>query len=246
MFNSQLFARLESEKGYEKTRKTEILNPYVNFMKHENTQSLVDSLNAEAIQMRGVEMYYIPREFVNLDMLFGEDLQSKFNKAWKFACYINSYDGYEGSGNFFSNFGYQSNDELTFSINPNLFKYQVNGQNPKSGDLIYIPMSNDLFEINYVEPYVPFYQVGKNALQKIIAEKFVYSGEEIRPEVMRNENIAVDDFAEVELEPVNNLDFMTDINLDEYQEDKQIRKEAEDFVVPFDPINGVGSPFANF
>lgn len=246
MFNNSLFARLESQKDYEHTRQTEVLNPYVNFMKHENTQTLADILNAEAIQMRGVEMYYIPRELVNPDMLFGEDLQSKFTKAWKFACYINSYDGYEGAGDFFSRFGYQANDELTFSINPTLFKHQVNGQNPKSGDLIYIPMSNDLFEINYVEPFQPFYQVGKNALQKIIAEKFVYSGEEIKPEVMRNDGINIDDFAEVELEPVTNLDSLTDINLDQYKEDKQIRDEAREFVIPFDPINGVGSPFADF
>lgn len=246
MFNNTLFARLESQKDYENTRQTEILNPYVNFHKYTNTQTLADVMVAEAIQMRGVELYYIPREFVKPDMIFGEDVQSKFTKAWKFAAYINSFDGYEGAGNFFSSFGYQANDELTFTVNPNLFKHQVDDQEPKSGDLIYIPMSNDLFEINYVEPYQPFFQAGKNAMRKIIAEKFVYSGEELRPELQRNEGINVDEFADLDLAPITNLDGLTDINLDQYKEDKQFRNEGQDFIDPFDPINGTGSPFANF
>lgn len=246
MFNNTLFARLESQKDYENTRQTEILNPYVNFHKYTNTQTLADVMVAEAIQMRGVELYYIPREFVKPDMIFGEDVQSKFTKAWKFAAYINSFDGYEGAGNFFSSFGYQANDELTFTVNPNLFKHQVDDQEPKSGDLIYIPMSNDLFEINYVEPYQPFFQAGKNAMRKIIAEKFLYSGEELRPELQRNEGINVDEFADLDLAPITNLDGLTDINLDQYKEDKQFRNEGQDFIDPFDPINGTGSPFANF
>lgn len=246
MFNNTLFARLESQKDYENTRQTEILNPYVNFHKYTNTQTLADVMVAEAIQMRGVELYYIPREFVKPDMIFGEDVQSKFTKAWKFAAYINSFDGYEGAGNFFSSFGYQANDELTFTVNPNLFKHQVDDQEPKSGDLIYIPMSNDLFEINYVEPYQPFFQAGKNAMRKIIAEKFVYCGEELRPELQRNEGINVDEFADLDLAPITNLDGLTDINLDQYKEDKQFRSEGQDFIDPFDPINGKGSPFADF
>lgn len=246
MFNNSLFARLESQKDYENTRQTEILNPHVNFHKFANTQTLADVMVAEAIQMRGVELYYIPREFVKPDMIFGEDIQSKFTKAWKFAAYINSFDGYEGAGNFFSSFGYQANDELTFTINPNLFKHQVDGQEPKSGDLIYIPMSNDLFEINYVEPYQPFFQAGKNAMRKIIAEKFVYSGEELRPELQRNDGINVDEFADLDLAPITNLDGLTDINLDQYKEDKQFRDEGRDYIQPFDPINGTGSPFADF
>lgn len=246
MFNNTLFARLESQKDYEHTRQTEILNPYVNFNRHTNTQTLADVMVAESIQMRGVEMYYIPREFVKPDMIFGEDVQSKFTKAWKFAAYVNSFDGYEGAGNFFSSFGYQANDELTFTVNPNLFKHQVDGQEPKAGDLIYIPMSNDLFEINYLEPFQPWFQNGANAMRKIIAEKFVYSGEELRPELQRNEGINIDEFADLDLAPITNLDGLTDINLDQYKEDKQFRDEGRDYIQPFDPINGTGSPFADF
>lgn len=80
MFDSTLFARLESQKDYENTRRTEILNPYVNFNRHTNTQTLADIMVAESIQMRGVEMYYIPREFVKPDMIFGRMFKANLLK----------------------------------------------------------------------------------------------------------------------------------------------------------------------
>lgn len=245
MLNPNLFARLESQKDYQRTRESNILNPYVNFLGHQNTQTLADMLVAESIQMRGIELYYIPREFVSPDVILGEDV-SRFTKAWKFAAYLNSYDGYEGAGNFFSNFGYQANDEVTVTVNPNLFKHQVDGKEPKSGDLFYFPMDNSLWEINFVEPYQPFYQTGKNAMRKIIAEKFVYSGEELKPELQRNEGIEIPEAADLDLEPLLNLDGLADIAVDQYQEDKAFREESAPFVDPFDPINGQGSPFADF
>ena len=175
-YDKNLFAKLENRTGYSQTNETEILNPYVNFNHYKNSQILADVLVAESIQMRGVECYYVPREYVSPDLVFGEDLKNKFTKAWKFAAYLNSFEGYEGAKSFFGNFGMQVQDEVTLSINPNLFKHQVNGKEPKEGDLIYFPMDNSLFEINWVEPYDPFYQLGQNAIRKITAGKFIYSG----------------------------------------------------------------------
>ncbi|QOI66660.1 neck protein [Erwinia phage FBB1] len=246
--NTELFAKLENNTGYLKTNKEEILNPFVNFNKYENVQSLADVLVAESIQMRGIELYYIPREFVNPDLLFGEDLQSKFTKAWKFAAYFNSFEGYEGSNTFFSKFGMQVNDEVTFTINPTLFKHQANGTEPIAGDLIYFPMDNSLFEITWVEPYDPFYQVGQNAMRKVTASKFVYSGEEITPELQRNDGINIPEFSELDLQPVNNLNGLADIDNDQYAEVDQINEEASKYVHPYVVTNGRGrqtpdSPF---
>lgn len=239
-YNSGLFAKLENRSGYARTNETEILNPFVNFNKYENSQTLADVLVAESIQMRGIECFYVPREYVAPDLVFGEDLQNKFTKAWKFAAYLNSFEGYEGARSFFSNFGMQVQDEVTLSINPNLFHHQVNGQDPKEGDLIYFPMDNSLFEINWVEPYDPFYQVGKNAIQKITASKFIYSGEEIKPQLQYNEGINIPEFSELELEPVGKLDGMTDIDINEYAEVDQINAEASEYVEPYVVVNNRG------
>ncbi|UYM28821.1 neck protein [Serratia phage vB_SspM_LC53] len=239
-YDKSLFAKLENRSGYSKTNEQEILNPFVNFHHYENTQTLADVLVAESIQMRGIELYYIPREFVKPDMIFGEDLQSKFTKAWKFAGYLDSFDGYSGDNTFFSKFGMSVNDEVNISINPGLFKHQCNGTEPISGDLIYFPMDNSLFEINWVQPYDPFYQVGQNSIRKITAQKFVYSGEQLQPELQRNDRINIPEFSELDLEPVHNIDGLADINDDQYAESNQFNAEAAEFVEPYTVINGRG------
>lgn len=236
-----LFAKLENNTGYDKTNEVNILNPYVNFNNYQNVQSLADVLVAESIQMRGIELYYIPREYVNPDLLFGEDLQSKFTKAWKFAGYLNSFEGYEGANSFYSKFGLQVSDEVTITVNPRLFKHQVNDKEPQSGDLIYFPMDNSLFEINWVQPYDPFYQVGQNAMRRITAGKFIYSGEQLQPELQRNEGIVIPEFSDLDLNPVRNIDGLADINDDQYSEVDQINDEAKEYVHPFVVINGRGT-----
>lgn len=242
-YDKNLFAKLENRTGYSQTNETEILNPYVNFNHYKNSQILADVLVAESIQMRGVECYYVPREYVSPDLVFGEDLKNKFTKAWKFAAYLNSFEGYEGAKSFFSNFGMQVQDEVTLSINPNLFKHQVNGKEPKEGDLIYFPMDNSLFEINWVEPYDPFYQLGQNTIRKITAGKFIYSGEEINPVLQKNEGINIPEFSELELNPVRNLNGIHDINIDQYAEVDQINSEAKEYVEPYVVVNNRGKSF---
>lgn len=246
-FDSKLFAKLEDGSGYNKTNSSNILNPYVNWFNHNNTHTLQDSLVAESIQMRGVECYYMPSEFIKKDKLFGEDLLREFNKAWKFAAYIDSFEGYSGTNSFFSKFGMQVNDEITISVNPNLFKHQVNGQEPKEGDLFYFKMDNSLFEIVWVEPYNPFYQVGSNAIRRITAQKFIYSGEKLSPVLQRNEDIILEEFSELDLEPVKALNGVHDINVDEYSETKAIQSEGNKFIEPYVVINNKGiGPFDNF
>lgn len=245
-YDSSLFAKLSDSTGYNVTNERNILNPYANFMNHENTQQLADVLVQETIQMRGLEFYFIPREYVNLDQLFGEDLESKFTKAWKVAAYLESFEGYSGDNTFFSKFGMQVNDEINIIINPNLFKHQANGTEPKPGDLVYFKMDNSLFEITWVEPYTPFYQVGKNAQRRIIAQKFVYSGEQMKPELQYNEGIFIDELSALDLEPISNLDSLADTDTVEYRETKEINAEANEFVHQYEVINGRGMPFSNF
>lgn len=236
----RMFAQLEDNSGYNKTYASEVLNPYVNFHNYNPVQQLQDSLVAEAIQMRGVKLYYIPRELVKPDMLFGEDLQNKFTKAWQFSAYVNTFDSYEGQGDFFSKFGYTANDEITLSINPGLFKHQCDGTEPLNGDLIYLPLDNSLFEINWVQPYDPFYQNGKNCIRKLIAQKFIYSGEEIKPELQRNEGINIPEFSELDLEPVVSLDGLADTDIEQYKEVKQINQEGAQFIEDYVVYNGKG------
>lgn len=245
--DKSLFARLSNESGYSNTRNSEILNPYVNFIKHQNSQNLNNTLVSESIQMRGVEFYYLPREYVNLDRILGEDF-SKFNKAWKFAGYLESFDSYSGQNSFYSKFDLQSNDEITVVINPDLFKHQTNNTEPTSGDLIYFVLDNSLFEITWVEPYTPFYQNGVNVQRRILAQKFIYSNEEIKPELQTHEHINIPEFSELELDPIRELNGSVDVNDQEYIDNEAFNDEADEFIKEPTVLNGYGnrSPFDDF
>ncbi|QBX32843.1 head completion protein [Aeromonas phage Asfd_1] len=244
MMDKSLFATLENRSGYARTNERNILNPYVQFNKHEGTQALHDTLVAESIQMRGLEFYYLEREFANLDLLFGEDPNSRFEKAWKFAAWLNSFESYEGQQSFFSKFGHVQNDEIRISINPGLFKYQVNGKDPRPGDLIYMPMDNSLFEITWVEPYTPFYQNGKNPIRAIVAQKFQYSGEELNPVIQEKPEIE-DMYNGLDLDPIKNLDDFLTTKTDQFAENRQVQDEAREFVESFEPYNTNNEIFGN-
>lgn len=242
-WDTSLFAQLESGEGVDKNLDTEVSNPYVNYFKYSPTQQLHDSLTAESIQMKTPDMYYVRRDMVNPDLILGEDRESAFTKTWKFAAYIDSYANYEGQRDFYSKFGLSSNDEMTIVINPRLFNHQVGGI-PMLGDLVYFPLDRSLFEITWIEAD-PFYQFGDRPQRKLNMVKFIYTGEEMAPELQRKEGINIEADAELDLEPIRNLDGIADINVDQYAEDKQFEDEADEFVVSYDVINGRGSPFAN-
>ncbi|AUE22749.1 neck protein [Aeromonas phage Ah1] len=239
--NQSMFAQLETGAGYSKTYQNEVLNPYVNKHEYEPTLSLHEMLVAESIQMTGVEMYYIRREFVNFDRIFGEDMQSKFKKAYKVAMYLESFDEYSGQRDFFSKFGMQVNDEITLSVSPKLFQIQADGERVKEGDLIYFPLNNSLFEVTWVEPSSPVVNREQLAKYKVTAQKFIYSGEEIKPEFDPNRYVLGDDDP---LSQINALDGRADISVDEFAEDDAFNEESEDFVVEFDNIIGNGAPIA--
>ncbi|MGC8020733.1 neck protein, partial [Salmonella enterica] len=73
----------------------------------------------------------------------------------------------------------------------------------------------------------PFYQAGRNAIRKITAEKFIYSGEQLKPELQRNDGINIPEFSELDLDPIHELDGLSDINEVPYQEVDQMNDEAD-------------------
>ena len=200
IFDSNLFAQLESRRGYNDTSMDDTLNPYVNFNNYQNSQSLHDMLSGEAIQMWGIKCFYLRRNMSNVDLILGEDPLSVFEDNFPFACYLESFSGWEGAGDTMSMFGLVVNDEVNLIVNDNLFKHQGDGNQLAEGDLIYFPKPNALFEINWVEQEnEEFYQAGSIPNRKVTASKFVYSGEEI------NITGTGDDVSE--LTPVSNLEY---------------------------------------
>ncbi|AUR86087.1 neck protein [Vibrio phage 1.081.O._10N.286.52.C2] len=233
-----MFAKLENNKGFDKIYNDHLINPYFNWVNHTNEQNLTDMLVAEAVINRGVECVYIRREMTNVDLIFGEDPLSKFTKNFRMALYVESFEGWDGDGDWFSKFGFQVNDEMNVCINPKLFNQQGDGKQPLMGDLIYFPMANSLFEISWVEKEDPWYMNGALPMRKMKMVKFVYSGEEIqleRPEsvidsisdLMSFGNEETDEM--IDIGKINALDGRWDDGITQGEEMDQLEEEVEQF-----------------
>ena len=162
------------------------INPYFNkTLKNKASQDMIESLTIEAIKMHGLEVYYIPREMVNEDTLFGEDTISEFTEAHMIEAYLENIDQWGGEGEVLQKFGLQSKDQMDLVISKKRFnqavieKSNLSLKRPKEGDLIWVPLSNTAFEINFVEHENPFYQMGKLHTYKLTCELFRYSHENI-------------------------------------------------------------------
>lgn len=145
-------------------------------------QDLVEDLTIEIIKTMGRDVIYIPRKLMNKDKLFGEDTTSKFDDGYPIEMYIQSVAGFEGDGDVLSKFGVEIKDKISFLVSRKRFVEEIgsieNTTRPREGDLIYLPISNSLFEINFVEHENPFYQLGKLYIYRVDCELFTYSHED--------------------------------------------------------------------
>ena len=131
-------------------------------------QLLVEDLVIEAMQIHGMDVYYMPRTSGDSeDMLYGEDTLRKYTTAYSLEMYLENVTGMDGEGDFMSKFGLEIRDELTLLVSRRRFKYTTGASNlfrPREGDLIYIPLIQNFFEITFVEhenDQAMFYTLGR-------------------------------------------------------------------------------------
>ena len=129
------------------------LNPYFRFQNTE--QNVVEDNIIEIIRMMGKNVWYIPRENVNLDRLFGEDQLNRFTKAYQIEMYVASSAGFDGT-DVITKFGLEVKDRVNLVVSKKRFTNEVTTKNstiirPREGDLIFFPLTKTLFEINFVE-----------------------------------------------------------------------------------------------
>ena len=147
-------------------------------------QQLFEDLVIESLQMFGQDVYYLPREIVNKDKIFLDDVPSRFSDAYKVDMYIENTEGFEGEGDLFTKFGVELRDQATFIVSRKRWvqlvgkRLEVANFRPREGDLIYLPMSESMFEIRRVETETPFYQLKDLPTFRLQCELFEYSGED--------------------------------------------------------------------
>jgi hypothetical protein len=154
-------------------------------------QLLVEDLVIEAMQMHGMDVYYMPRSSGDsVDMLYGEDTLKRYTVAHSIEMYLENVTGMDGEGDFMSKFGLEIRDELSLLVSRKRFKYTTGASNlirPREGDLVYIPLIQNFFEITFVEEennQAMFYTLGRGRggnvyVYALKMKQFVFSEEYI-------------------------------------------------------------------
>jgi len=128
-------------------------------------QLLVEDLVIEAMQMYGMDVFYLPRGTRDsVDFLFGEDTLKQYNTIYPLEMYMENVTGMEGEQDFISKFGLEIRDEMTLLVSRRRFVATVPQIRPNEGDLIYVPLLKNLFEITFVEhedQQTMFYTLGR-------------------------------------------------------------------------------------
>ena len=82
-------------------------------------QRLYEDLIIEALKIYGQDVYYLPRELVNRDVIFGDDSVSRFENAYKIEMYIENFVGYNPENDTHGTMYFNNtlNDWAKFDIN---------------------------------------------------------------------------------------------------------------------------------
>ena len=149
-------------------------------------QTLHEDLIIEGLRMYGHDVYYLPRTLVNKDIILGEDVASKFKSAFPIEAYFETSEGFAGQQEIINKFGLEIREDTTFMISKRRFGDLVDSRTalikegrPNEGDILYLPLMNSFFEIQFVEDQQPFFQLGNLPVYKLRVTRWEYSSEEI-------------------------------------------------------------------
>ena len=146
---------------------------------HSGEQGLVQDLVDEQIKLFGTDIYYIPR-IVLQDSTLDEVRYSKYQEQFQIEMLLQNVTGFGDNAEFISKFGLRITDEILFRVSTRRWDEEVAEHNPtltvdsrpNEGDLLYFPITEDIYEIKFVGKEEPFYQFGKIQFYAITAELY--------------------------------------------------------------------------
>ena len=156
-----------------------------------NEQFLMQDLVEEHLKMFGMDVLYCPRKLIQKDGVFNEEVISEFDDSYLIEAYLENAEGFAGNGDLLTKFGIRQTDEITMVISQQRFSDFISqfllldqgktievAERPQEGDLIFFPITENYFEIKFVEHEEPFYQLGKGYVYKLKCELFEFSDEQ--------------------------------------------------------------------
>jgi hypothetical protein len=166
---------------------------------------MYEDLLVESIRIVGHDIYYLPREeWDDTDMVFGENMSSRFERAYQMEMYIANVDGFEGDNELFTKFGLEIREGSNFIVTKRAFDKYVPSSitiRPREGDLLYVPVMKRIFEVKFVEEELMFFTKGRRVpyIYELRCELFRYNNEKIETGVDDIDQIDVDASYTIEL-----------------------------------------------
>ena len=151
---------------------------------HSGEQGLVQDLVDEQIKLFGSDIYYMPRTILQ-DYTLDDIVYSKYESQFQIEMLLQNVEGFGDTSEFISKFGLRITDEVKFRVSTRRWDEASTGYNltvdgrPNEGDLLYFPLTKDLYEIKFVEREQPFYQFGKIQYYTMTAEIYEYGSDDI-------------------------------------------------------------------
>lgn len=203
-------------------------SPYFNHYYAFNEQDLIEKLVIESIKIQGMDIVYIPRSQENIDVIFNEDSNNTFDSFECIEMYPASTEGFDGD-QLMTVFGNEFKKSATFVVSKRRFKEVFPEMvRPREGDLLFMPITNAVLEIRFVNTESPFFEKGKQYVYELRVEAFEYSYEDIS-----TGNHEIDDI----LEHLKVEDPET--NTEPFGKNNEIAEDSGDDIV-YDPSNPFG------
>lgn len=156
----------------------------LNYGGFKGEQNLVQDLADEQIKLFGTDVYYLPRKLYKDDQL-NDVIYSEFSQKLVIEMLMQNVEGF-GNSELVSKFGLKVTDEINFMVSRRRWEEESvrlkdvdNIVRPLEGDLIFFPLTKDLYEIKFVEVEAAFHQLGKLYFYKITAEIYEMGNENI-------------------------------------------------------------------
>jgi hypothetical protein len=151
-----------------------------------NEKRLYEDLIIEGLQIYGQDCYYLPRTLVNRDLILGEDTLAKFDDSYLLEMYMETTEGFAGEQEIINKFGLEIREDTTFIISKRRWQNQVDSAHtmivegrPNEGDIIYMPLMESFFEIQFIQDQEPFFQLGNLPVYKLRCTRWEYSSEKL-------------------------------------------------------------------
>jgi hypothetical protein len=155
----------------------------LNYGGYKGEQNLVQDLVDEQIKLFGTDIYYLPRKLFK-DNTIDDVIFSEFSQKVVIEMLLQNVEGF-GQSEFISKFGLKVTDEIKFVVSRRRWDEEVkrldvdNFARPLEGDLLFFPLTKNVYEIKFVEVEAAFHQLGKLYFYQLTAEIYEFGNDKI-------------------------------------------------------------------